>query len=58
MLCADGGFFPEKNVVVISNEYYERMKAERPELLRCYLDELYEQLDDDGFVTDEKGNVP
>lgn len=39
-------YVPEKNVYVVSNDDYERMKVEQPELLRCYMDDLYEQLDD------------
>lgn len=50
-------FVPDENVCVVSNEDYEQMKTEQPELLRCYLDDLYEQLDDDGLFADGDGGI-
>lgn len=56
-------FWPEENMApdnktcLITNDYFDRLKAEQPELLRCYLDDLYAEVDDEGFVTDETGNV-
>lgn len=56
-------FWPEEKMAhdnktcLITNDYFDQLKTDRPELLRCYLDDLYAELDDDGFVTDEAGNV-
>ncbi len=56
-------FWPEENIALdnktclITNDYFDQLKADRPELLRCYLDDLYAELDDEDFVTDETGNV-
>ena len=49
----DEDFSPEQDVCVICNEEFERIKADQPELLRCYLNDLYEQLDDEA----EEGSV-
>ena len=48
---------PDNKTCLITNDYFDRLKAEQPELLRCYLDDLYAEVDDEGFVTDETGNV-
>jgi hypothetical protein len=48
---------PDNKICLITNDYFDRLKAEQPELLRCYLDDLYAEVDDEGFVTDETGNV-
>lgn len=48
---------PDNKTWLITNDYFDQLKADRPELLRCYLDDLYAELDDEGFVTDEAGNV-
>jgi hypothetical protein len=48
---------PDNKTCLITNDYFDHLKAERPELLRCYLDDLYAELDDEGFVTDEAGDV-
>ena len=49
-------FKPEEEMAP-DNDYFNQLKADRPELLRCYLDDLYAELDDEGFITDEYGNV-
>lgn len=48
---------PDNKTCLITNDYFNQLKADRPELLRCYLDDLYAELDDEGFITDEYGNV-
>lgn len=50
-------YTPENNVCVISNDDYERLQAEQPELLRCYLDDLYEQLDGEGLFAEGEGGI-
>ena len=42
---------------VIINDYFEQLKASRPELLRRYLDDLYAQLDEERAAIDKDRNV-
>ena len=48
---------PDNKTCLIPNDYFDQLKASQPELLRCYLNDLYAELDDEGFLTDESGNV-
>ncbi len=53
----EADFTPDDNVCVVSNDHFDRMKAERPELLRCYLDDLYEQLDEECQFEEGEGGI-
>lgn len=53
----EADFTPDDNVCVVSNDHFDRMKAERPELLRCYLDDLYEQLDEEWQFEEGEGGI-
>lgn len=53
----EADYTQDDNVCVVSNDYFDRMKAERPELLRCYLDDLYEQLDEDWQFEEGDGGI-
>lgn len=45
-------FSPEPDVCVISNEEFDWMKTNQPELLRYYLNDLYEEIDEEAGLDD------